>query len=234
LDRAHRKELKHDKFVEQVGHTVEYASEHRTQFIRYGLIGLAVVLAAAGFYFYRNYQHSQRQNALREALRIHNAQIGAGGNEFFATFPTEAEHEKAKEKTWKEFAAKYDGTDEGAIGYFYLGTMYADRGNIAEAEKYFKEAISDGSAPYASQAKLSLAELYGAANRRQDAERLLRELINSPTILVSKEQATIALARVLAPTKPEEARKLLEPLRSQSGAASRVALSTLGEMSSPK
>jgi tetratricopeptide (TPR) repeat protein len=234
VDRAHRKELKHDKFVEQVGHTVEYAAEHRSQFIRYGLIALAVLLAGAGFYFYRNYQHSQRQIALREALRIHNAQVGAGGNDFFATFPTQAELEKAREKSWKDFVAKYDGSDEGAIGYFYLGTIYADRGNIAEAEKYFKEAMSDGSAAYASQAKLSLAELYAASGRRQDAERLLRELVNNPTVLVSKEQATIALARVLAPTKPEEARKLLEPLRTQTGAASRVALTALAEMSAPK
>ena len=230
MDRAHRKELKHDKFVEQVGHTVEYAAEHRQQLTRYGLIALAVIVLGGGFYFYRNYQHSARQDALREALRIQNAQIAPSGNEFFAAYPTPAAHEVAKEKTWKEFAAKYDGTDEGAIGYFYLGTLYADKGNIAEAEKYFKMAMEDGSAPYGSQAKLSLAELYNAAGRKQDAERLLRELIAKPTIMVSKEQATIALARVIAATKPDEARKLLEPLRTQTGAVSRVALTALAEL----
>jgi predicted negative regulator of RcsB-dependent stress response len=234
VDRAHRKELKHDKFVEQVGHTVEYAAEHRAQFVRYGVIALAVVVLAAGFYFYRNYQHSNRQAALQDALRIQNAQIGEAGNEFFAAFPTEAARDAAKEKKWKEFVAKYDGSDEGAIGYFYLATIYADRGNVAEAEKYFKEAIADGGAPYASQAKLSLAELYNASGRRQDAEKILRELIDNPTVMVSKEQATIALARVLAPNKPEEARKLLEPLRTQTGPVSRVALTALADIPGAK
>ncbi|HET8549389.1 MAG TPA: tetratricopeptide repeat protein [Bryobacteraceae bacterium] len=232
MDRTHRKELKHDKFVEQVGHTVEYAAEHRTQLTRYGLIVLAVIVIGAGYYFFRNYQHSVRQAALRDALRIQNAQVGKPGNEFFASYSTEAERSAAQEKTWKEFLAKYHGTDEGAIGAFYLATVYADRGNLNDAEKYFKQAIDDGSAPYASQAKLSLAELYNATGRRQDAERLLRELMNKPTVMVSKEQATIALARVLTSTKPEEARKLLEPLRTQSGAVSRVALTALAEMPS--
>jgi predicted negative regulator of RcsB-dependent stress response len=227
---VHRKELKHDKFVEQVGHTVEYASEHRTQLTRYGTIALAILVIATGVYFYRNYQHSARQAALREALKIQNAQVGQPATEFFATFGTEAEKSAAVEKKWKEFVAKYHGSDEGAIGEFYLATVYADRGNLTEAEKYFKQAIDDGSAAYASQAKLSLAELYNASGRKQDAERLLRELINKPTVMVSKEQATIALARVLAPTKPEEARKLLEPLRTQTGAVSRVALTALAEM----
>jgi hypothetical protein len=34
----------------------------------------------------------------------------------------------------------------------------------------------------------------------------------SPSVLISKEQATITLAQLLAKDKPEEARKLLDPL----------------------
>ena len=51
-----------------------------------------------------------------------------------------------------------------------------------------------------------------------EAEKLLRSLIDDPTILVSKEQATIALAKVVAKKNPAEARKLLEPLRAASAA----------------
>ncbi len=67
--------------------------------------------------------------------------------------------------------------------------------------------------------------------RQADAEKLLRSLIDDPTILVSKEQATIALAKVLAKKNPAEARKLLEPLRAERGPVSRAALTALGEMS---
>ncbi|HVP00217.1 MAG TPA: hypothetical protein VMT15_19235, partial [Bryobacteraceae bacterium] len=57
-----------------------------------------------------------------------------------------------------------------------------------------------------------------------------RDLMDHPTEFVSKEQATISLARFLAPKKPAEARKLLEPLRTQPGAVSQVALTLIGEL----
>jgi DNA-directed RNA polymerase subunit F len=47
---------------------------------------------------------------------------------------------------------------------------------------------------------------------------------------VSKEQAQIALAQVLAKANPQEARKLLEPLRSERAAISRNALTLLAEL----
>ena len=83
----------------------------------------------------------------------------------------------------------------------------------------------------ASLAKLSLAQLYAAQGRTEPAEQLLRALVNEPTMLVSREQATLALARVLAANKPNEARKLLEPLRaSRVGAVSQAAITLYGEL----
>lgn len=232
MDRAHRRELKHDKFVEQVGHTVEYAAEHRKQFARWGGVALALLVLLGAWWVYRNHQHNLRQEALRAALRVQNAQIGPQGSagEFFAVFPTEAEKQKAVEKTWRDLAAQHGGSEEGAIAQFYLGVLYSDQGKTAEAEKQFREVADSAPAPYASQAKLSLAQLYDATGRKAEAEKLLRDLMANPTIMVSKEQATIELARVIAPSKPDEARKLLEPLRTQPGAASRAALTALSQL----
>ena len=80
-------------------------------------------------------------------------------------------------------------------------------------------------------AKLSLAPIYSATGRQAEAERLLRSVVDKPTLFVSKEQATIALARLIAKNKPEEARKLLEPLRTERSAVSRAALAALAEIS---
>jgi lipoprotein NlpI len=231
VDRVHRKELKHDRFVEQVGHTVEYAAEHRQQLVRYALGVIAVIAIGAGIYFYRDHQHSVRQVELRQALRTQDAQVSPPDpNGIFVTFPTAAEKDKATENAWKELATRYSGTDEGQIAKFYLGTYYVDHGNNTEAEKYFKEAADGGDKAFASQAKFSLADLYAANGRRADAEKLLRELMNNPTVMVSKEQAQIELARVLATSNPGEARKLLEPLRTQGGGVGRIALSALAEI----
>ena len=61
-------------------------------------------------------------------------------------------------------------------------------------------------------------------------ERTLRDLIAKPTIFVSKEQATITLARYIMLKRPAEARKLLDPLRNLPGAVGQVALQTYGEI----
>jgi hypothetical protein len=59
---------------------------------------------------------------------------------------------------------------------------------------------------------------------------VLRDLMANPTIFVSADQATISLARLLAPKKPAEARKLIDPLRTRPGSVGQVALTLLSEL----
>ena len=229
MDRAHRRELKHDKFVEQVGHTVEYASEHKSQVLKYLGIALGLAIAALAAYWYTSHQHSKRQAELTEALRVMDAQIGPP-SEFVVSFPTEQDKQKAVEKALTDVANKYSGDREGLIARYFLGVTYADQGKLNDAEKQLKQVAESGKDDYASQAKLSLAQIYDAQGKQGDAEKLLRSVIDDPTILVSKEQATIALARLKARTSPAEARKLLEPLRTERGPVSRAAITMLSEL----
>jgi predicted negative regulator of RcsB-dependent stress response len=231
VDSVHRKQLKHDKFVEQVGHSVEYAAEHRDQMMKWGAAALAVLVVAVGVYWYFSYQHRVRQEALHNAMQTYEAGVGASGNEFLKSFPAQEEKDKAVVKDLSEVANKYSGKEEGRIAQYFLGLYHADKGNLTEAEKQLKPVAESGKDAYASQAKLSLAQIYDSMGRQADAEKLLRSIIDDPTILVSKEQATIALAKVLAKKNPAEARKLLEPLRAERGPVSRAALTALGEMS---
>src|ERR1039458_3879102 len=70
-----------------------------------------------------------------------------------------------------------------------------------------------GTANFASLAKLSLAQIYFSDGRDAQGEATLRDLIEHPTTLVSKDQATITLARYLILKRPADARKLLDPLK---------------------
>src|SRR5258708_19325643 len=105
-----------------------------------------------------------------------------------------------------------------------------DQKKLADAEKYFQTVADSGEKNLASVGKLSLAQVYLTANRQADAEKLLRSLYENPTMFVSKEQAAIALARALAVSKPAEARKLLEPLRTERPAVSQLAITLLSEL----
>ena len=83
---------------------------------------------------------------------------------------------------------------------------------------------------------MALAQVYASENKTADAEKLLRDLISNPPSTVSKEQATIALGQLLANSKPEEAHKLLDPLRTSTRiSVSRAAITAAAAIpSSPK
>ncbi len=231
MDRITRKELKSDRFALEVEHSVDYVNLHRKPFIQWGAIALGVILLLAAIFWYRGYQHSARQEALSAALRVQNASVGSPQNEFALSYPTDAEKKAASNKAFTELAAKYPNSEEGSIAEYYLGAAAADKGDLAQAEKRFKLVVDGGEKAYASLAKLSLAQIYQAQGKLPEAENVLKSVMDQPTVLVSKEEAVIALAHVMATSKPQEARKLLEPLRSsQRSAISRAALTALSDI----
>src|SRR5207249_2762296 len=145
-------------------------------------------------------------------------------------FPTEDAKRRAAVKAFSTLASAHPGSAEGILAKYYLGAIAADQGKMTDAEKLFKEAADSGDKNYASLAKFSLAQVYFAEKRPADGEKILRDLMAHPTVFVSKDQAIIALARGIAPTRPDEARKMLEPLRTQNGVVSQVAISAVGEL----
>ena len=235
MDRLTRKDLKSDRFAIEVQHGVEYVTDHRRQLIRWISIAAGVLVAVLAVFLYRQHQHSIRQEQLAAAFKIQNAAVGPSGNEFMQTYPNQAEKDKAVTRALTEVVAKYPGTEEGLIAEYFLACNAADKGNMQEAERRFKLVVDNGNASYASLAKLALAQIYQSQGKGAEGEKLIRSLIDHPSVLVSKEEATIALARLIAPTKPQEARKLLEPLRAnERSAVSRAALTALSDISQPK
>jgi predicted negative regulator of RcsB-dependent stress response len=229
--RLSRKELKTDKFALEVQHSVEYVNQHRQQLIRWGGIGAAVVVLAVAFFVYRNHEHGVRQEALHHAMLVQNAAVGQPATEFMMAFPTDADREKAAVKAFTDVATKYPGTEEGAVADYFLATNAADGGNYAEAEKHFKQTIDSGGAEISSMAKMSLARVYASEGKLSDGEKLIQSVIDHPTTLVSKDDATLALGQLIAPTDPQRARKILEPLRSSTHApVSRAAITAIGDL----
>ena len=231
MDRLTRKDLKTDKFAQEVGHTVEFVSEHRSQVIRYGALALVVVAIIAGYLIYSRHQATLREDLLSKAMRIDDAVVSATPQPPLLNFATAEEKEKARIAAYTELSTKYPGTQEGAMAQMVLASVQIEKGQIDQAEKIYKEVADSAPAPFASVAKVSLAEIYSSQGKTADAEKLLRDLIANPTTFVSKESATLALAELLAKSKPEEARKMLEPLsNSPRSAISRAAVSQLGKL----
>ena len=208
--------VKHDAFRDKTLETVQYVAGHRAQIIKYVAGGIAVLLLVGGFWLYRDNQHTIRMNALNDAYKVYNSQVVEQGNPPpFANywFRTRAEQVTAINKAFTGLADKYGNSDESMIAHFYLGLIAGDDGKNAEAEKQFKIVSDNASNDYSSLAKLSLAQLYKAGGKIDDGRKLIQSVIDKPSIFVTKEHATIEMARLIQESKPDEAKKLLEPLR---------------------
>src|SRR5262249_29616318 len=119
MDRITRKDLKTDRFAQEVGHTFEFISTHRTEVIRYGGLGLLAILIAGGIFYYMRYQAGIREEALAQAFRMDEATIAPNIRPGVMSFPSEAEKSKARDKAFLDIAVKYQGTIEGAIARNY-------------------------------------------------------------------------------------------------------------------
>ena len=232
MARITRKELKTDKFALEVEQTVTFFEEHQKELLRYGGIAVAVVLLIIGYSVYSRHQHAERQAALARAIQVQEAPVGPvpPGATQTQSFPTQDAKDQVALKAFGDVVSKYSGSDEAVVAQYYIGSIQADQGKLAEAEKSFKIAADKADAKYSSLAKLPLSEIYYADGRDSQGEALLRDLMAHPTIFVSKEQATLRLARHLATKNPAEARKLVEPLQAQTGGVSEEALRLLSEL----
>jgi predicted negative regulator of RcsB-dependent stress response len=225
-----KKDMRTDAFSVAVEHKVEYLAEHRKQLIQYGVIALVVILAAVATYAFIRHQKSVREEQLADAITIQETQVTPGAQPAPGVFGTEAAKTEAAQKAFTAVAAKEAHTREGEIAEYYLGCIAADAGKLDEARKHYQSVVDGGDKDYASLANLSLAEVDFMQNRGADGEKILRQLIDHPTIFVTKDQAAISLARHLARTNPAEARKLLEPIMHETGPNSQVAVSVLSDV----
>ncbi len=229
MSRITRKELKTDKFALEVEHGISFFEHHKSEAVKYGAIAIGAIVLIAGYTIYQRGQHNTRQAALAAAIRVQEAPVGQSGNGGLA-FPTQEAKDQESVRVFTELETKHSASAEGEIAQYYLGSIKADQGKLAEAEKLFQEVAQKGDEKYASLSKLSLAQIYFADGRADQGEKVLRDLMANPTVFVSSEQATISLARLLASKKPAEARKLLDPLRNRAGNVGQVALTLLSEL----
>ena len=235
MDKTLRKEIKTDEFVVATEHAIDYAASHRQQLIRYGGMVLAVLLAAGAVYWYITSRAEERRAALRDVYVAREATVGAEPqNGALKSFATQKLKDDAIEKATNDVIARFPGTEEASIALFQKATALADKGNLTESRKILDQ-LAAGGGDFGSLARFSIAQGMVTEGKVADAEKIFRELITSPTVMVSKEQATMALARAIMTTRPDEARKLVEPLRAHPrNQVSRNAVSLLGEIPAKK
>lgn len=146
MDRQHRKELKHDKFVDELGTLSARAKANQRLLVTITAAALALALLGYGIYFYFSSRETKAQDALAKAIdTIQSPLLPAPGGQAMpgAKFKTDDERMAAAEKEFRDVESKYSGTDCADVADLYIARIEATRGNTADAQKRLEKFIND-------------------------------------------------------------------------------------------
>jgi len=146
MRREHRRELKHDKFVEEVGSLWSKAGENQRLLIIAGALVIAIGLGIYGFFLYRSAREGKAQDALAKAADTINAPLlpPAGAQpQPGAKYKTEAERNAAARAQFENVEKKFGGTDAADVAQLYLARLDASRGDISGARKMLEKFIAE-------------------------------------------------------------------------------------------
>lgn len=203
--------MQHDQFTDSVSTALHYAGTHKQRLTQWGIVAGIIIVLLVGALWFRSYRRGQRQQDLQAAFAVLDTQVGPH-NDYAQTFTTQDEKTEASIKALSDVVAKDGGTAEGYVAQYYRGTLKAQKNDTAGAEADLK-TVASSSSDSAALAKIALAQLYVAGKRTAEAQELLRSLVNKPTDLVSKAQAQILLAQIEQSVNPQEAKRLLQSVK---------------------
>lgn len=150
MDRQHRHDLKHDKFVDEIGALSQRAKANQRLLLTLGLGLIAVALLAYGYFFYRSNQEAKGQLALASAIDVIEAPVGDDQQQQEGQppapgpkFKTADERNSAAEKQFRDVQSKFGGTDAGDIAGLYLARIAVLKGDTNTARKGLEEFIDD-------------------------------------------------------------------------------------------
>lgn len=138
MDRQHRRDLKHDKFVDEMGALSTRARENRRLLLLITCAVVALAVLGYGLYFYHSSKEQKGQVTLGKAIdTIESPLVPPPGGQAMpnARFKTDAERQAAAEKLFKEVETKFSGTDAADVAGLYLARIEALGGNTASARK---------------------------------------------------------------------------------------------------
>jgi predicted negative regulator of RcsB-dependent stress response len=214
-----RRQLKEDKFAETAQGAAQWATGHRPLVLWAAGLIVILVLGAAGFFAWHTRQMNQGNDELAAAMRTFNAPLRAPGTpapvDNSPSFTSVADRAKAAEKEFKAVADKYSLVAPGKIARYMRGIALMQAGDTAGAEQELKAAGNSGDKDVAALAKMALASMYRSSNRQADAVKIYKDLVDHPTVTISKATAQLELADMYEKTDPQQATAIYQQLQKE-------------------
>ncbi len=232
MQRFRRKDLKRDRFVEEVGERVEYFSSHRKQFVGGGIAALVLLVGGVGYGGYARQRGIDSQAALLKATTLYGGVVTTETVPGVTTFATEAERVEEVTRALDKVTLDYAGTAAATGAAYYSGLLDREQGNAVEAKAHFETAVRGKGSEYPALARLALGGMLLAEGDVEAAREHFQAIVDNPTRAVPKDRASIEVARTLLQSDPQRARDMLSEIQAANSPASPLAadlMETLGE-----
>ena len=227
-----RHQLKQDRFskvtFEAAGNAAHWSVEHQSKLIAAVIAVIVIGAIAFGGWYYINSQDEKASAEFSTAVRTWETPVRPAGvppqpgADSFASAQARA---TAARKQFQAIVDKYPRTHTADMARYFVGLASAQLGDNAAAERSLQEAARSSNADLAALGKFALASVYRAENKDAQAVDLYKQLMDKPTLVVSKATAQLELASFYeSRQKPDEAKKIYEQVQKENPATEAASL----------
>ena len=227
-----RHQLKQDRFskvtFEAAGNAAHWTVEHQAKLIAAVIAVVVIAAIAFGGWYYINAQDEKASAELSTAVRTFETPVRPAGvppQPGTDSFASAQERATAARKQFQAIVDKYPRTHTADMARYFVGLASAQLGDNAAAERSLQEAARSSHADLAALGKFALASVYRAENKDAQAIDLYKQLMDKPTLVVSKATAQLELASFYeSRQKPDEAKKIYEQVQKENPATDAASL----------
>jgi tetratricopeptide (TPR) repeat protein len=227
-----RHQLKQDRFskvtFEAAGNAAHWSVEHQSKLIAAVIAVIVIGAIAFGGWYYVNSQDEKASAEFSTAVRTWETPLRPAGvppQPGSDSFASAQERATAARKQFQAIVDKYPRTHTADMARYFVGLASAQLGDNAAAERSLQEAARSSNADLAALGKFALASVYRAENKDAQAIDLYKQLIDKPTLVVSKATAQLELASFYeSRQKRDEAKKIYEQVQKENPATEAASL----------
>ncbi len=227
-----RHQLKQDRFskvtFEAAGNAAHWSVEHQSKLIAAVIAVIVLGAIAFGGWYYVNTQDEKASAEFSTAVRTWETPVrpaGVPAQPGTDSFASAQERATSARKQFQAIVDKYPRTHTADMARYFVGLASAQLGDNAAAERSLQEAARSSNSDLAALGKFALASVYRAENKDAQAIDLYKQLMDKPTLVVSKATAQLELASFYeSRQKPDEAKKIYEQVQKENPATEAASL----------
>jgi len=227
-----RHQLKQDRFskvtFEAAGNAAHWSVEHQSKLIAAVIAVIVIGAIAFGGWYYLNSQDEKASAELSTAVRTWETPVRPAGvppQPGSDSFASAQERATAARKQFQAIVDKYPRTHTADMARYFVGLASAQLGDNAAAERSLQEAAHSSDHDLAALGKFALASVYRAENKDAQAIDLYKQLMDKPTLVVSKATAQLELASFYeSRQKADEAKKIYDQVQKENPATEAASL----------